>query len=120
VNERTRSLHTKSAISPMQRSASPAPDGWRAIGDLKQFPGNPRQHPECQIARLMKSIQRVWTNPILIDEPGTILAGHGRFEAAKRAAVSVACIRSAFLIFLDCGSHESLGEVVESQNAGQR
>jgi hypothetical protein len=69
---------------------------WRAIGDLKQFPGNPRQHPECQIARLMKSIQRVWTNPILIDETGTILAGHSPLEAAKRAVVSVACKRSAF------------------------
>ena len=44
----------------------------------------------------MKSVQRVWTNPILIDETGTILAGHGRLEAAKRAAVSVGCIRSAF------------------------
>jgi hypothetical protein len=61
---------------------------WRAIGDLKQFPGNPRQHPECQIARLMKSIQRVWTNPILIDETGTILAGHGRLEAAKRLGMA--------------------------------
>jgi DNA modification methylase len=32
----------------------------------------------------MRSIERVWTNPILIDESGTILAGHGRLEAAKR------------------------------------
>jgi DNA modification methylase len=57
---------------------------WVAIGDLKPFPGNPRRHPEDQIARLMKSIERVWTNPILIDETGTILAGHARLEAAKR------------------------------------
>src|SRR4029077_11158010 len=27
---------------------------------------------------------RVWTNPILIDETRTILAGHARLEAAKR------------------------------------
>src|SRR5215470_4881077 len=57
---------------------------WVAIGDLKPFPGNPRQHPEAQIARLMRSIAQVWTNPILVDESGTILAGHGRWEAAKR------------------------------------
>jgi DNA modification methylase len=56
---------------------------WRAIGDLKPFPGNPRRHPESQIAGLMKSIRKVWTNPILIDESGMILAGHGRLEAAK-------------------------------------
>jgi DNA modification methylase len=54
------------------------------IYNLKPFPGNPRRHPEAQIARLMRSIEQVWTNPILIDETGTILAGHGRWEAAKR------------------------------------
>jgi hypothetical protein len=32
----------------------------------------------------MRSIKRVWTNPILIDEAGTILAGHGRLQAAQR------------------------------------
>src|SRR5262249_12087888 len=37
-----------------------------------------------QIGRLMRSIAEVWTNPILTDESGTILAGHGRWEAAKR------------------------------------
>src|SRR5262249_5311914 len=57
---------------------------WLAIAGLKPFPGNPRHHPEAQIARLMRSIEQVWTNPILIDETGTILAGHGRWEAAKR------------------------------------
>src|SRR5215471_16303052 len=57
---------------------------WLATDDLKPFPGNPRQHPEAQIVRLMRSIAQVWTNPILVDESGTILAGHGRWEAAKR------------------------------------
>jgi len=61
---------------------------WRAVGELKEFPGNPRRHPEGQIASLMKSIERVWTNPILIDETGTILAGHGRREAAKRLGMT--------------------------------
>jgi ParB-like chromosome segregation protein Spo0J len=32
----------------------------------------------------MKSIRNVWTNPILVDESSTILAGHGRREAARR------------------------------------
>src|SRR5215472_15899396 len=32
----------------------------------------------------MKSIAKIWTNPILIDESATILAGHARLEAAKR------------------------------------
>jgi len=57
---------------------------WRPLSALREFPGNPRRHPEAQIDALMKSIQRVWTNPILVDETGTILAGHGRWEAARR------------------------------------
>jgi DNA modification methylase len=61
---------------------------WRAVSELKEFPGNPRRHPERQIAALMKSIRRVWTNPILVDEKGTILAGHGRCEAAKRLCMT--------------------------------
>jgi ParB-like chromosome segregation protein Spo0J len=61
---------------------------WRPIGDLNEFLGNPRRHPESQIAGLMKSIRRFWTNPILVDETGTILAGHGRWEAAKRLGMT--------------------------------
>jgi ParB-like chromosome segregation protein Spo0J len=61
---------------------------WRSIGDLKKYPGNPRRHPESQIAGLMKSIRHFWTNPILIDEIGTILAGHGRWEAARRLGMT--------------------------------
>jgi DNA modification methylase len=57
---------------------------WRAISSLKPFPKNPRRHPKAQIAALMKSIRRFWTIPILIDEAGTILAGHLRWEAGKR------------------------------------
>ena len=29
---------------------------WRRTGELKLFPGNPRRHPESQIAGLMQSI----------------------------------------------------------------
>src|ERR1700704_5410559 len=61
---------------------------WRAISSLKPFPKNPRRHPEAQIAALMKNIARVWTNPILIDETGTMLAGHLRLEVAKRLGMA--------------------------------
>src|SRR6266702_260142 len=68
--------------APSRTNGSSAPRGlkdkiaWVAIGDLKPFSGNPRRHPEDQIARLMRGIERVWTNPILIDEARTIRAGH--------------------------------------------
>jgi DNA modification methylase len=61
---------------------------WRAISSLKPFPKNPRRHPEAQIAALMKSISRFWTIPILIDQTGTILAGHLRLEVAKRLGMT--------------------------------
>jgi ParB-like chromosome segregation protein Spo0J len=77
-------------VARLAKTQRPLPRGleerviWRALSDLKSFAGNPRRHPESQIAGLMKSIRKVWTNPILIDETWTILAGHGRLEAAKR------------------------------------
>ena len=79
---------------PRQKSFTRVPRGpmdrvvWRPLSELKEFPDNPRRHPESQIARLMKSIRRFWTNPILIDETGTILAGHGRWEAARRLGMT--------------------------------
>ena len=77
------------ALTPLPPSAQPAtqkhacdalpPRGLvekvvsRPVSDLEPFPGNPRRHPEAQLARLMKSIAKIWTNPILIDESATIL-----------------------------------------------
>jgi DNA modification methylase len=57
---------------------------WRALDTLKPYPNNPRKHPDSQIAALIKSIRRGWTNPLLVDENNTVLAGHGRLEAASR------------------------------------
>jgi hypothetical protein len=34
------------------------------LSSVRAFPNNPREHPEGQIARLTKSIRRVWTNPV--------------------------------------------------------
>jgi hypothetical protein len=74
---------------PRHVQSAPVPRGlqdkivWRRIDDLKPFPGNPRRHPEAQIAGLMRSIKQFWSNPILIDETGIILAGHARLAAAR-------------------------------------
>src|SRR5712671_5868706 len=79
------SRHPRNALPPRGLSEHIV---WRPVGDLKPFPNNPRRHPEAQIARLMRSIEKIWTNPILIDETGTILAGHARLEAAKRLGLT--------------------------------
>lgn len=55
------------------------------IEELNPHEKNARRHPEGQIVALARAIEEWgWTVPILIDEDGTVLAGHGRLEAAKR------------------------------------
>ena len=56
-----------------------------ALSELKPYAKNSRNHSEAQIKSLCASIQEFgFTNPILIDESKTIIAGHGRYEAAKK------------------------------------
>jgi 3'-phosphoadenosine 5'-phosphosulfate sulfotransferase (PAPS reductase)/FAD synthetase len=46
---------------------------------------NPRTHTPEQIAQVAGSIREFgWTNPVLIDEEGGIIAGHARVEAARQ------------------------------------
>lgn len=63
--------------------------------DLKPYPRNARSHSKKQIRQIAESITRFgFTNPILIDEAGMILAGHGRVEAAKLLGMAeVPCLR---------------------------
>jgi ParB family chromosome partitioning protein len=57
---------------------------YREIDELVCDTGNARTHSDEQIAQIAASIRQWgWTNPILIDERATIVAGHGRLEAAR-------------------------------------
>jgi len=57
---------------------------YRPIGDLKPDPRNARTHPKRQIEQLRASIlQFGFTNPVLVDEVGVLIAGHGRLKAAR-------------------------------------
>jgi DNA modification methylase len=62
---------------------------------LRPHSRNARTHSNKQLKQIAASIERFgFTNPILIDESGTILAGHGRVEAAKRMGLAeVPCLR---------------------------
>lgn len=64
------------------------------LQDLKPYEKNPRKHGKG-IDELVKSITRNgFTNPIMIDQNGRIIAGHGRYQAAKRLGLqTVPCIR---------------------------
>jgi DNA modification methylase len=55
-----------------------------AVGKLRPHQRNARTHSKKQIRQIAESIRRFgWTYPILTDEHGNILAGHGRFKAAE-------------------------------------
>jgi len=56
----------------------------RCIDELKPNPNNPNVHDEKNISELASSLKEwKFTNPILIDEKDEIIAGHGRWQAAK-------------------------------------
>ena len=59
------------------------------IGQIHGYERNARNHPESQIKQIRKSITEFgFNNTILIDEHGEIIAGHGRYIAAKQMGLS--------------------------------
>jgi len=57
------------------------------LGSLRPYPRNARTHSRKQIRQIADSIATFgFTNPILVDRNGMILAGHGRVEAARLIA----------------------------------
>jgi len=66
---------------------------------LAPYARNSRTHSKEQIAQIARSIQEFgFTNPVLIDGQGGIVAGHGRVLAAQSIGVgSVPCLRVDWL-----------------------
>ena len=57
---------------------------YRPLASLTPDPRNARTHSKKQIAQIVQSIRAFgFTNPILADPEGTLIAGHGRLRAAK-------------------------------------
>lgn len=67
---------------------------YKKINELKPYENNSRTHDESQIKQICECIKEYgWTNPVLIDEKGMIIAGHGRVEAGKKLDIKeVPCI----------------------------
>jgi len=65
------------------------------IADLIPYARNSRTHSDAQVAQIAASIKEFgWTNPVLIDAGGGIIAGHGRVLAARKLGMTdVPCIR---------------------------
>lgn len=57
----------------------------RSINDLVPYARNARTHSDKQVRQIAASITEYgWTNPVLIDESGALIAGHGRVMAAEK------------------------------------
>lgn len=58
---------------------------YQRVADLQNNPHNSRTHIKRQIRQIADSIQAFgFTNPVLIDNHNTIIAGPGRVAGAKR------------------------------------
>lgn len=66
---------------------------------LIPYARNARTHSDEQVAQIAGSIREFgFTNPVLIDKEGTIVAGHGRVMAARKLGLeTVPCIRLGHL-----------------------
>ena len=59
------------------------------LSRLVPFARNARTHSASQIDQIAASMREWgWTNPVLVDEAGMIIAGHGRVEAARKLGLS--------------------------------
>lgn len=87
-------LHThRHTIDPLKIELRP-------IGSLKRAKNNARRHSERQIEQVAASIRHFgFTNPIIIDEEGTIVAGHARYEAAR--SLQIADVPTIQVTYLD-------------------
>ena len=62
---------------------------YRAAEALTPYAGNARTHSAEQVAQIARSIQEFgWTNPILVDGDGVVIAGHGRLMAAQELGIA--------------------------------
>jgi DNA modification methylase len=59
------------------------------LSRLTPYARNARTHSDAQVAQIAASIREWgWTVPVLVNEDGTIIAGHGRVLAAQRLALT--------------------------------
>ncbi len=78
----------------MARAPFAVPD-WPALkaknwplAKIKPYDRNPRRHPDSQVELLAKLITEYGVDqPIVVDEHGVILKGHGRLLAAQKAGL---------------------------------
>jgi hypothetical protein len=60
----------------------------RKVSALIPYARNARTHSDAQVAQIAASVREWgWTNPVLIDAEGGLIAGHGRVLAARKLGI---------------------------------
>lgn len=78
----TKTLAGQSALTPIEVV-------YRPLASLTPDPRNARTHPRRQIEQIKASIIAFgFTNPLLTDEEGKLIAGHGRLIAARELGLA--------------------------------
>lgn len=80
------------ARTSTKKKPDTAPGKWPAdrvarlkVADLAPYARNARLHSSAQVDQLAAAMQRFgFTNPVIVDARGEIIAGHGRVMAALR------------------------------------
>lgn len=68
----------------------------RAVSSLIPYARNARLHSDAQIAQIAASMREWgWTQPVLVSDDGTIIAGHGRVMAAQKLGLNDAPVMVA-------------------------
>ncbi len=63
---------------------------YQPVDSLAAYSRNTRIHSKHQLRQIAASIKTFgFTNPILIDRNNTVIAGHGRVEAAKLLGIEL-------------------------------
>ena len=67
-----------------------------AVADIPPYALNPKDHPPEQIDKIVYSLKKFgWVQPLVVDEAGVLVIGHGRLLAAQRLGmVEVPCVRA--------------------------
>ncbi len=79
----------------------------RPVAELRPHAGNARLHSADQLEQIKASMLAFgFTNPLLVDEAGELIAGHGRLEAAT--ALGIAKVPVIVLRHLSAGQKDAL------------
>ena len=76
-------------VGTIKKTSWPADNiSRKTVKSLIPYARNARTHSDAQVAQIAASIKEWgWTNPILVDPEGGIIAGHGRVMAARQLKI---------------------------------